>query len=368
MKRIVHIITGLNKGGAETMLYNILKNSSKDQFQHQVISLIKDGYYIEKIKDLNIEVFNYQISSRPIKTIFKIFKHFKKADTVCCWMYHANFIGLICGKMAGVKNIIWGIRHSNLEVSRNKRSTLFLNKVCSFLSRFVNIVTYNGQTAKRVHEDIGYDQSKSMVLNNGCDTSIYSPICNARSTLCAELSIPANKKIMLSAVRYSPLKDIPNFINALSLVKEEFPDVVGVMCGHRIDLHNEELVSIIQSKNLIIDKDIYLLGLRHDMPLIMSASDVYILHSAGEAFPNTLIEAMACESLCVVTDVGDAKLILDDNERVVECSNYIALSSVIKNTLVEKSDVAENRRKKYRNRVVEHFSIKSIVTQYENNF
>lgn len=56
MKRIIHIITDLNNGGAEKMLYKLLKNSDKDKYYHEVISLIDEGIYGEKIKALNIKV------------------------------------------------------------------------------------------------------------------------------------------------------------------------------------------------------------------------------------------------------------------------------------------------------------------------
>lgn len=368
MKKVVHIITGLQKGGAETMLYNILKNGSRDKFKFTVISLIKGGYYNEKIKDLNIEVFDYEINSHPISSFLKIINHLKNADTVCCWMYHANLIGLISAKFAGVKNIIWGVRHSNLDKRRNKRSTLFINRICSFLSKYVNVITYNGEKAKIVHESMGYDKTRSVVLSNGCDVSIFKPVYNARAILCSELSINSNTKILLSVAKYTSQKDIPNFINALALLKKEFNEVVGVMCGNGIDINNNELVSLIQSKNLIINKDVYLLGIRHDIPLLMSACDLYILHSAGEAFPNTLIEAMACEANCVATDVGDVKYILNDDERIVKPSDYIMLSEVIKKVLLESSDIVEQKRKNNRDRIVKNYSIKNIVKDYENYY
>ena len=48
MKRIIHIITGLGSGGAEHMLYKLLKYSDKDKYYHEVISLLDEGIYGKK--------------------------------------------------------------------------------------------------------------------------------------------------------------------------------------------------------------------------------------------------------------------------------------------------------------------------------
>ena len=50
MKKIVHLITGLNTGGAENMLYKLVSNSDSRRFSHVVISLMDKGVFGEKLE------------------------------------------------------------------------------------------------------------------------------------------------------------------------------------------------------------------------------------------------------------------------------------------------------------------------------
>ena len=126
----------------------------------------------------------------------------------------------------------------------------------------------------------------------------------------------SDKKIVLSVSKWSPIKDVPNFIKAMALLKSRNKKIIGVMCGTNIDKENHELQKLIKKNNLVLNKDIYCLGQRNDLPVFYSACDLYVLHSLGEAFPNALIEALSCGASCVATNVGEVAEILD-KERIV---------------------------------------------------
>ena len=50
--KLYHVITGLEIGGAEMMLYKLLAGLNKDIFQNTVVSLTKDGPIGNKIRCL----------------------------------------------------------------------------------------------------------------------------------------------------------------------------------------------------------------------------------------------------------------------------------------------------------------------------
>lgn len=364
-KRVTHLIVGLAKGGAETMLYQVLKHRTDRNIQHRVISLGAAHYYEEPIRQLGIDVIEVNLRKRPISSLWKVFWSLRGTDTLCCWMYHANLIGYYLGKLAGVKRIVWNIRHSNLDPDLNSKLTLKINHWCARRSKNVSLVAYNGEQARKVHEEIGYCSGKGMVLNNGCDCEEFKPDADARFSLREELAIPAEKQIVLSVTKNHPIKDIPTFIQAFALLHKEQPDTVAVMCGSGVDTENKQITDLCLSNGLTVGEDIFLLGMRHDVPHLLSGCDLYVLHSAGEAFPNTLIQAMACGCLCVATDVGDVRTILNDDAFICTPQEPKALAEKISEALclpvVEKTAAKE----KNRSRVVSKYSIQNVVRAYE---
>lgn len=366
-KVVVHLIVGLDKAGAETMLYQILKNSHCNNI-YKVVSMGKGNYYKPYIENLGIEVLELNMKQHPFKSIGAAKKILKAADTLCCWMYHSNLVGYLAAKHLGIKKIIWCIRHSDLSPAHNKRRTLFINNICARFSRNVSLILYNGKRARKVHEAVGYCKERGVITDNGCDTNEYKFDPEARTCLLKELNIQPDKKILLSVTRDAPIKDVPTFLEAFVRVHKKENDTIAVLCGSGITVENEKITEFCKKKGIIIEKDIFLLGLRNDIPKLMSACDLYVLHSAGEAFPNTLIQAMSCETLCITTDVGDARRIIGDEECVVQPKNPIVLSKRICEMFMLPEHEKKNKRKKNRNRVCEKYDIRNVVKQYEEFF
>src|SRR5699024_9667747 len=92
---ITHIITGLNMGGAETMLYKLLKYGNRDKYTFKVISMMNEGVYGEKIKGLGIQVISLNMKQgRPsLKGFIKAKKAIRNTDIIQTWMYHADLFG-----------------------------------------------------------------------------------------------------------------------------------------------------------------------------------------------------------------------------------------------------------------------------------
>lgn len=365
---VTHLVVGLGKGGAETMLYQILKYQSDPTIKYRVISLGATHYYEGLIRELGVEVIEYNFRKNPFSTLFKIYKSLNPCDTLCCWMYHANLLGYYLGRRAKIKNIIWCIRHNNLNANINNKRTLRINKFCAKHSSHVATITYNGNLARDVHEKMGYSHDNGVVVDNGCDTTEYAPIKEARALILKELKLPKEKQLILSVARNHPIKDIPTFISAFGFLKKTMPNAVAILCGKGIEPSNSVIVSLCEQNDLKLGEDVFLLELRHDIPVLMSACDLYVLHSAGEAFPNALLQAMSCECLCLTTDVGDAKRILSQNSNVVEPKNPLALSDGMLRLLSLSPLVAKILREANRRRVLECFNILNIVKQYENLF
>ena len=341
MKKITHIITGLGNGGAEVMLYKLLKYSNRDLYNMKVISLMDKGIIGEKIEELGIPVYtlNEKRGKIGIKSILKIMKICKETDIIETWMYHADFIGFIVAKLLR-KKIIWGLHHSNLEKDKNKRLTLMLAKINSKFSSRVDAIISCSEKGKIEHIKFGYNGKKMKVIPNGFELDNFFYINNAKKELEKEFPSIKDKLIFSLVARYDILKDHKNCLEAMSILKEK-----KIVCDN--NLFNEVL----------------LLDRRSDIPLIMSATDVYISSSSGEGFPNVIGEAMACETPCVVTDVGDSSYIVGNTGRVVERQNPKKLAEAIEE-FIKTKDFIKNR-KPCKNRIEKYFEITKIVEEYQ---
>lgn len=367
-KTVTHLITGLGKGGAETMLYQVLKYRTDREITQQVISLGGAHYYEGPIRELGVPVTELAFRTRPASGFLRLVKLLRGTDTLVCWMYHANFVGYLAGRLSKVPRIVWCIRHPTLDPTLDKKLSLRISAFCAKRSSRVAAVTYNGEKARAVHEAAGYCPEKTVVLVNGCDCEEYIPNPGAAAEIRRELGLSAGQQILLSVTRDHPGKDVPTFLAAVALLRRERPDIVGVLCGSGIEPANIPLAKACADNGLRLGEDVFLLGQRHDVPRLLAACDVYVLHSAEEAFPNALLQAMSCGCLCVATDAGDVKHILPDSRWMIETKNADILAEKIAELLELPPEAARSVRAQNRRTIREKFDIHQIVKEYEALF
>lgn len=289
----------------------------------------------------------------------------RSTDVLCCWMYHANFLGWLLTRLVPVKRLVWNIRHASLDPEVNSRLTLQLSRICARVSSAADVIIYNGTQSRQVHEAAGYARNRGTILGNGCDSSIFRPDSSSYDDVCHELGLQPGAKIILSVGRNHPIKDIPTFIAAFAAVHRTMPDSVAVMCGRDITPSSPDICGICEQHNLTVGHDIFLLGQRDDLPRLMAATMVYVLHSRSEAFPNALMQAMACGCMCVSTEVGAAGEILHDAECLVSPGSSADLADRVQRLLTLPEAAQKQVRLANRERIRKHYDIREIVKDYE---
>jgi glycosyltransferase involved in cell wall biosynthesis len=363
--KITHVITGLNMGGAETMLYKLLKHINKDKYDINVISMMDDGVYGEKIRDLGFEVICLDMKQGipSIKGFNKAKRYIEKTNIIQTWMYHADLFGYMLYKFSKVKKLIWGIRRSNLDPKLNKKSTIMIAKINARLSKKVNTVVSCSIKAKEVHEEFGYSDRNLLVIPNGFELEQFSKDATAKLKLGKAMGIKSDIPFVVHVGRWNVLKDYENLIKALHEVKRLGIKFHAVLVGTNINKENQELVKLV--KEFDLGNNISLLGRRDDIPTIMAGADVFTSSSSGEGFPNVIGEAMACETPCVVTDVGDSAYIVGDTGKIVPSKDPISLSDGIIDLLNLPERQREYLGSLARQRVVENFDIHKVTKQFE---
>lgn len=99
-----------------------------------------------------------------------------------------------------------------------------------------------------------------------------------------------------------------------------------------------------------------------DIAPVYCALDLLTLSSAfGEGFPNVVAEAMACGTPCVVTDVGDASLLVGETGLVVPPRDPDALCTAWGKALAWSGDERAARGRQARERIVRQFSVDRMV-------
>ena len=350
------------------MLLKVLEYIDRDRFSPHVISLSSLGEIGPRIQALGIPV--EAVGMKPGIGVPSAFRRLVKAlrkihpDVVHTWMYHADLVGGVAAKLAGVRAVGWGIRHSNLSKGANKSLTLAVVGICARLSGLVpKLILVNSEAARQIHCDRGYRSEKMVVVPNGFDLSRFHPNQAARPEVRSELGLATGTPLVGFVGRFDPQKNHRGFIEAAALLHARMPAVQFIFAGNGVDPGNTILTEAAKAAG--ISGACHFLGQRNDMPKLMAAFDVLASASIGEAFPNVLGEAMACGIPCAVTDVGDSAGIIGDTGRAVASGDMQGLASALEELLALPADERTSLGERARRRVFDLFEIGKVARQYE---
>ncbi|MFZ1752676.1 MAG: glycosyltransferase [Caldilineaceae bacterium] len=366
--RLTHIVTGLNVGGAEIMLLQLLSHMDKRRFDMDVISLTDVGLIGQQIQELNIPVKSLNLGRglpNPLAVLRLAWWLRKQSPQVVqTWMYHADLVGGIAARLAGVPSVVWGIHHGNLDPDHNRQRTLQIVKANAFLSNYLPAsIICCAHTSRRVHAQAGYADSKMLVISNGFDLEKFRPDAANRESIRNELEIPKDAPLIGMIARFHPQKDHMNFVQAASILHKQFPDVHFLLCGQGIEWENSDLADPVRS--LQMTHRFHLLGPRDDVPRIAAALDIGTISSLGEGFPNVVGEMMACAVPCVVTNVGDAAVMVGDTGRVVPPRAPQALSAGWAELLTITPEERQALGQAAHHRIQTLFSMPAITDAYQ---
>jgi glycosyltransferase involved in cell wall biosynthesis len=365
--KIVHIVTGLGDGGAEHTLFKICKQDIKNK--HIVISFKRYGKYFSLLNKLGIKVYCLNASFFSIHKFFFLIKLLQslKPDIVQTWLVHADLVGSIAARLAGIKKILWNVRYSNIEIDKSKLTTILIIKALAKLSYIIpEIIVINSKKAKKIYESKGYDKRKLKYIPNGYDLSTLKVSKSQKIDFQKKIKIKKQIPLIGYVARYDPLKDHLNLLNALSLIRLKGKDFFCILVGSNI---NKNKILINEIKKLKLNNCIRLLGPMNNVSKIMNSLDIHILSSASEGFPNVVAEAMAHKTPCVVTNVGDSSYIVGKTGWVVPPNDSIKLAKAIETALNEIGIKNWNKKCNLaRVRIKQKFSIDKMIKSYNKSW
>lgn len=310
---VMHVITGLGAGGAERVLTELVSADAGATVRHCVVSLTDMGVYGDRLEKSGIACTALGMTrGRPSPIALWRLTRLIRAlapDVIQSWMYHADLHATIALALSGRRaatSLYWGIRASDMDVSKYGPSFRLTVGVCRRLSGIPDLVIANSWAGARYHMALGYHPRRLVVVANGVDTRKFSPSPEARERVRAALGIDRAAFVAGMIARVDPMKDYATFCT----VARACPDIVFVAVGAETD-RLEEVPNIRG------------LGYRADIADILNAFDVLVSTSAfGEGCSNALLEGLSTGLAIVATDVGDATHIVEG------CGNVVAPGTV----------------------------------------
>jgi glycosyltransferase involved in cell wall biosynthesis len=369
LRKIFHIITSLDVGGAEAMLQKLVLGIDRSRFECEVVALTALGSAGREIAASGVSVRDLRMSPGRLdpRAFGRLARwiHRTRPDVVHTWMYHADLVGGLAARAVCGAPVVWGIRGS-FDPVKSKRHMIWTARTCAALSTVIPRAIVSCSTAlAETHADLGYDARRMRVIPNGFDTSVYLPDITARASVREELRIAPETPLVGHLARWDPQKDHVGFVEAALRVAQLHPGAHFVMCGAGIDDRNAAIVAPIRRSGA--GERFHLLGRREDAQRVTAALDVLVSSSIyGEGFPNVLGEAMACAVPCVATDVGDSAMVVGDTGRVTPAHDPVALSSAIVALLELGPKGRSELGRAARRRVEERFALHRVVAGFES--
>lgn len=368
--RVVHVITGLQVGGAESMLVKLLAGMDRDRFDPAVVSLMSGGPNRDALADLGVPVHELGMRSRfpGPGALSRLAGLAGDLDprVVQGWMYHGNLAATWLASRAPSRNdLYWNIRHSVDDLGDEKALTRLVIRLGARLSNRPAAMVCNSGVSLEQHAALGYRRDGLVMIPNGFDLDRFRPDPGARAAIRAELDVPADAPLVGMVARRHPMKGHADFLQMAALVRAEHPEAFFLLAGRGLEAPDRELADLVAAGGL--EDAVRMTGSRPDVPAVMAALDVFVMPSVyGEGFPNVLGEAMACGVPCVTTDVGDAAVVVDDPEAVVARGDAPAMARAVGARLGlgggERADLARRCRESVRAR----FALPAICRRYEN--
>jgi glycosyltransferase involved in cell wall biosynthesis len=367
---IVHVISNLGYGGAETALARLIRYSSPLGFRHTVISLSRRGDLADMIEDAGGKVVALSPAlGMALKAVLRGHPPRRGGlgpDVIQGWMMHGNLVAWALRtfryRRAG---LAWNLRMTLVGIAHERSRTLWMTRMLSHLSRRVDLLIANSETSLRDHLRVGYRPRATVVVPNGFDPSVFRDDAEDRHQTRAAWGLPDGIVAFGLVGRYHRTKGHEVFIRAAAQVLRRQADARFVLAGTGTDT-DEELKALLAGHG--VASAFILLGVRRDIPSVMRALDVVCVPSEYESFPNVLGEAMASARPCIATNVSDVATIMGDAGMLIEVGDAVGLADAMLAMLDMGGKGREALGNAAREHIIDKYSLESVVTRYEAHY
>lgn len=276
----------------------------------------------------------------------------QKPDVLQTFLFHANVVGRIAARRAGVRRVVSGIRVAE----RQSRWHLWIDRLTAGLvDRYVCV---SQAVATFSAERGGLPADRLVVIPNGIDAQRYPA---ERPADLASCGLRTDRRVVMYVGRLDRQKGVRWLLETAPLWLGRLPDFDLLLVGKGPE--QGALEAVCRQRGL--SDRVHLAGWRNDVPEILAASDLLVLPSRWEGMPNAVLQAMASRLPVLATDVEGVRELLGPaaDAQVVRYGDTETFSEKLVALMSDRSLASELGRRN-RERVAEEFTLEGMVTAY----
>lgn len=284
--RVLHVITGLEAGGAEQWLRLLLRHSRADA---DVVALCNPGVVAEAIRADGVRVIDLGMrGNRDLAAIPRLVGHIRRGgyDLVHTHLYRAQVYGALAARIAGVRAVV-STEHSLNDKLIEGRPTDRPGVRGLYLAGArltTRVVAVSEPVARRLMA-WGVPASKVVVVPVGIETAAFAFDADARRGVRAELDLAPDALVVGGVGRLVEPKRFDVLLRAVAAL----PEVSVLLVG---DGPAREQLAALAAELGMADR-VRFAGQRLDVSRLLSAMDVFASPSPEETFGVALLEALA---------------------------------------------------------------------------
>lgn len=367
---LLHVITALNVGGAETVLARLLGQDNADRagIDQCVLSLMAPGPAGARIAagGTPLETLSMRqglVTPGAALRLIRVSRRLRP-DLIMGWMHHGQLASWLAARsVQPAIPLIWNVRHSLDDIRDEKWSSRKVLQLGAALSKRPAAIIYNSHAARAQYEALGYASCHSRVIPNGFDCDQYRPDPGARQRIRELFDIDGKAVLVGMVARAHPMKHPDNLVEAVCRARSAGADIHLIIVGQGMASPDAAHSRTLASR---LPRDRYtLVEGRADVAAWLGGLDILALPSAwGEGFPNIIGEAMACGVPCIATDVGDSRRIIADTGLVVPPRDAEALARALLELVAAGPEGRHRLGQAARARIIACYALRDIAAQY----
>jgi glycosyltransferase involved in cell wall biosynthesis len=354
--RILFVITCLGIGGAEKVVAGLADGFA--DAGHEVIIAYLNGEALVKPRNTAVRLVGLDLNgvkdlARASLRLRSLVRDFQP-DVVHSHLIHANILCRLLRLCAPIPRLITSAHNRDEEGCFRMLAYRLTNRLSNV---FTNV---SGEAVAAFVQQGAAPAGQMKVVHNGVSTRDFHCLDAERRRIRGEYGVGPGTNLIVAVGRLDEAKDYPNLFAALVRLGADAPAYKLLVAGD--GPLRGELAELIARFRL--DDRVRLLGVRRDVPALLSASDLFVLSSVREGFPMVIGEAMSAGCMVVATDCGGVSEFLGETGLLVPAANPEALAQALRTALL----LSNSERRQYglaaQRRVQELYSLEVALKKW----